>query len=119
MIQSKDDFEFDQMIEPERYELFENPAYRFFFDRRSFMKVFGGGIVLLVPLSRLLAQETQRPAGESGRGQGTQRVPNDIGAWIHVNEDGGITVYTGKVEMGQNIRTSISQAVADELHVPI
>lgn len=119
MIQSKDDFEFDQMIEPERYELFENPAYRFFFDRRSFMKVFGGGIVLLVPLSRLLAQETQRPAGESGRGQGTQRVPNDIGAWIHVNEDGGITVYTGKVEMGQNIRTSLSQAVADELHVPI
>jgi isoquinoline 1-oxidoreductase len=28
-------------------------------------------------------------------------------------------VYTGKVEMGQNIRTSLSQAVSEELRVPI
>src|SRR4029077_10191478 len=30
---------------------------------------------------------------------------------------GGVTVYTGKVEVGQNIRTSLSQAVAEELRV--
>ena len=30
-----------------------------------------------------------------------------------------MTVYTGKVEMGQNIRTSLSQAVSEELCVPI
>src|SRR5207244_12304706 len=34
-------------------------------------------------------------------------------------EDGGVTVYTGKVEMGQNIRTSLTQAVAEELRVPV
>ena len=28
-------------------------------------------------------------------------------------------VYTGKVEIGQNIRTSLAQTVADELHVPM
>src|SRR5207244_13634084 len=35
------------------------------------------------------------------------------------NEDGNVTVMTGKVEVGQNARTSLTQAVADELHVPL
>jgi nicotinate dehydrogenase subunit B len=30
-----------------------------------------------------------------------------------------VTAYTGKVEVGQNIRTSLSQCVAEELHVPV
>src|SRR4030095_1815651 len=42
-----------------------------------------------------------------------------VGAWIHVDENGIITVCTGKVEFGQNARTSLTQAVADELHVPV
>src|SRR5881227_1585166 len=103
-------------IEPERYELFEGPSYNFQFDRRDFIKAFGLGIVFIVPLGRALAQ--QRGQGESGRGGGNERQPKDIGAWIHIDEDGGVSVFTGKVEMGQNIRTSLAQAVADELHVP-
>jgi isoquinoline 1-oxidoreductase len=102
-------------IEVERYELFDAPAYEFLFDRRHFLKGVSAGIILIVPLARLLAQEGQ---GESGRGF-NERLPNDIGAWIHIDESGGITAYTGKVEMGQNIRTSLTQAVAEELHVPV
>ncbi|MGA8525509.1 MAG: molybdopterin cofactor-binding domain-containing protein, partial [Candidatus Sulfotelmatobacter sp.] len=34
-------------------------------------------------------------------------------------ENGIVTVYTGKVEVGQNIRTSLSQAVAEELLVGV
>src|SRR2546430_8173321 len=103
-------------IEPERYELFEGPTYKFTFDRRDFIKAFGLGIVFIVPVTRAIAQ--QRGQGESGRGA-NERLPNDISAWIHVNEDGGITVFTGKVEVGQNTRTTLTQSVADELHVPI
>src|SRR6266478_3963004 len=103
-------------IESERYELFESPNYNFHFARRDFIKAFGLGIVFIVPLTRALAQ--QRGQGESGRG-GNERLPNDLGAWIHIDEDGGVTVFTGKVEVGQNTRTSLTQAVADELHVPI
>jgi isoquinoline 1-oxidoreductase len=106
-------------IEIERYEFDEGAAYRFAFDRREFMKVFGGGIALIIPLSNAFAQEGQSQGGESGRGTTNQRTPNEIGAWIHIDEDGGVGVYTGKVEMGQNIRTSLAQAVAEELRVPV
>ena len=104
-------------IEVERYELFEDAGYHFQFDRRQFMRAFGAGIVLIVPLRRLIAQEGQQR--ESGRGGFNQRMPQDIGAWIHIDEDGRVNVFTGKVEIGQNIRTSLAQAVAEELHVPV
>jgi isoquinoline 1-oxidoreductase len=111
--------DFANFIEVERYEFDEGSPYRFAFDRREFMKVFGGGIALIIPLSNAFAQEGRPQVGESGRGAANQRTPNEIGAWIHIDEDGGITVFTGKVEMGQNIRTSLAQAVAEELRVPV
>ncbi len=113
-----DDLELN--LELERYELFADPIYNFTFNRRQFLKVFSGGIALLVPASNLLAQAVQQEQGESGgRGRFDQRLPNDIGAWIHIEESGTVSVFTGKVELGQNIRTSLAQAVAEELHVPV
>src|SRR5262249_60583526 len=106
-----------EIIESERYELFESPAYQFTFDRRDFIKAFGLGIVFIVPAARAVAQ--QRGQGESGRGGFNDRLPNDIDAWIHIDEKGEVTAFTGKVEVGQNTRTSLVQAVADELHVPV
>ena len=49
-------------------------------------------------------------------GAGGQNPSDEIGAWLHIGEDGRITVYTGKAEVGRNIRTSLTQAVAEELH---
>jgi nicotinate dehydrogenase subunit B len=42
-----------------------------------------------------------------------------VGAWLHVATDGAVTVYTGKVEVGQGIRTSLAQEVAEELRAPL
>jgi len=106
-------------LEAERYELFAGPAYNFDFNRRQFLKAFSGGIALIVPMSNLVAHAFQQEQGESGRGPGNQRIPNDIGAWIHIDESGTVSVFTGKVELGQNIRTSLTQAVAEEMHVPL
>jgi isoquinoline 1-oxidoreductase len=106
-------------LELERYELFEGPAYRFDFNRRQFLKAFSGGIALIVPVSNLVAHTLQQEQGESGRNRSSERVPNDIGAWIHIDESGTVSAFTGKVEIGQNIRTSLAQAVAEELHVPV
>jgi len=47
------------------------------------------------------------------------RLPREIGAWLHIGKDSAVTAYTGKVELGQNIRTSLTQVVAEELHVPL
>jgi len=41
-------------------------------------------------------------------------VPLEIGAWLHIGESDVVTVYTGKVEVGQNARTSLTQAVMEE-----
>lgn len=105
------------LIEPERYELFEAAGYHFHLDRRDFIRTFGLGILFIVPVTRTLAQ--QRDQEESGRGRFNNSLPNDIGAWLHIDEDGVVTVLTGKVEVGQNVRTSLTQAVADEMHVPV
>jgi nicotinate dehydrogenase subunit B len=97
-------------FEPERYELHSAPTYSFIPDRRDFFKLIGGGLVVL------LALRSEAGAQESGGARrGGQSIPQDIGAWMHIGESGTITVYTGKVEMGQNIRTSLAQAVGEEL----
>lgn len=102
-------------IEPERFEFREGPAYHFDLDRRDFLKVLGAGLIVLHLVDRAEAQETGGNRRQ-GAGRGT---PQDIGAWIHIGEDGAITAYTGKAEVGQNIRTSLAQAVAEELRVPL
>src|SRR6185312_14478393 len=80
-------------------------------DRRSFLKVLGGGLTFLLT--------TEADAQESG-GKGHHRrgrpLPENISAWLHIGEDNTITVFTGKVEVGQNARTALTQAVSEELH---
>ncbi len=80
-------------------------------DRRDFLKVLGGGV--LVCLTPTLAW-----AQESGRAFGGHELPKDVSAWIHIAAEGQVRVFTGKVEVGQNIRTSLAQLVAEELRVP-
>src|SRR5262249_39950703 len=99
-------------LEPERYELSEPRRYTFELERREFIRLFGGGLVVIAAASDLLAQE-------SGRAQGRNALPPEISAWVHIDEAGQVRGSTGKVEIGQNIRTSRAQTVADELRVPI
>jgi nicotinate dehydrogenase subunit B len=43
----------------------------------------------------------------------------DLDSWVRVNTDGTITLFTGKVELGQDIKTSVAMIGADELDVPL
>jgi isoquinoline 1-oxidoreductase len=80
--------------------------------RRDFLKTLGGGfLVFLTADHEIEAQESGR------RGGGNHELPGNVAAWLHIAPDGRITAFTGKVEVGQNIRTSLTQAVADELRV--
>ncbi len=104
-------------FEPERYELYAEPRYRFDLDRRDFCKLLGGGVVVCLILNEL--GDNQALAQQPGRGRGQGTASQEMGAWLHISEAGEVTAYTGKVEVGQNIRTSLSQVVAEELRLPV
>jgi nicotinate dehydrogenase subunit B len=102
------------LFEPERYELAGRPSYHFEWSRRQFFKGLGGGILVISVVTDGLALQ------ESGRRRGPdEAMPSEIGAWLHIAEDGTVTVYTGKVEVGQDIRTSLTQVVAEELRLSL
>jgi nicotinate dehydrogenase subunit B len=103
--------------EPERYEFRAPAVHHFELQRRDFFKFLGAGVLVVCALKDLPAQE----AGTRGPGgQGFfEPLPKEISAWLHIGENGAVTVYTGKVEIGQNIRTSLTQAVAEELRYPL
>jgi nicotinate dehydrogenase subunit B len=103
-------------LEPERYELHESPRYHFSLDRRDFLRISAGGIVVALFWTEAAAQE----AGRRGFGRGFGgNMPQELSAWLHIDETGKVTVYSGKVEIGQNIRTSLSQVVAEELRLRV
>ena len=109
-----DDTLHDAELEPERYELWAGDDDFLEPSRRAFFRIVGGGIVVALVLADVLGEATAQ-----GPGGGRGRLPREIGAWLHIGQDGTVTVYTGKVEIGQNIRTSLTQVVAEELHVPL
>jgi isoquinoline 1-oxidoreductase len=104
-------------LEPERYELSAAAVapYHFDLDRREFFKFLGTGVLVVSVLKPAVIAQESGGGARHGRGD----LPKEIAAWLHIGENGKVTVYTGKVEVGQNIRTSLSQAVAEELRVPI
>jgi isoquinoline 1-oxidoreductase len=82
--------------------------------RREFLKRLGGGIFIFVTLGELVtAQEAGRQRG------GRQGLPSDFNAFLRIGEDGRVTGFTGKIEMGQGPITSLAQTLAEELETPL
>src|SRR5579871_4765960 len=108
----------DFPCEPERYELYADPLWSQELSRREFFRIVGAGLVVALLLEEA-ADAQQPPGGGRRRGFGGGALPQEIGAWLHIGEDSAVTVYTGKVEIGQNIRTSLTQVVAEELRLPV
>ena len=83
-------------------------------ERREFLKLLGGGIVVLFPVAD--------PRGwlSSSRAQQSRReLPDDFNALLRIGEDGMVSCLTGKIEMGQGIITSLAQMLADESEVSL
>ena len=47
-----------------------------------------------------------------------QQNPN-LDSWVRINTDGTVTLFTGKVEFGQGIKTALAQIGAEELDVSL
>ena len=92
-------------------ETAESVEFCFSMNRRDFVHILGAGLLIAVHPNSLLAQSR---GGRSAQGGSRNAL-----ARIHIAETGIITVLTGKIEMGQGARTELSQAAAEELHVPV
>lgn len=80
--------------------------------RRDFFKIIGGGIIVYF-IPREVA--TFSPSAAQQR----RGLPSDYNAFLSIGEDGTVSCYTGKIEMGQGVITSLPQMMADELNVPV
>ena len=79
-------------------------------NRREFLKrigVLGGGVIVYFSYGAPLAKARSPRGG----------VP-DFNSFLRVGSDGRIACYTGKIEMGQGVITSLAQMAADELNAP-
>jgi CO/xanthine dehydrogenase Mo-binding subunit len=97
-------------VEEERPHDIARQVRVFALDRRNFLRLCGGGLLVCLANGPTLAQE-------SGGWWGRHPLPEQISAWLHIDAHSKVTVFTGKVEVGQNIRTSLAQSVAEELRV--
>lgn len=86
--------------------------------RREFLTMLGGGL-LVVLVTRDALAAPGLGARLTGAAPGAPQIPDAVSAWLHIDENGDVTVFTGKVEFGQGIRTSLAQEVAEELRVPL
>lgn len=73
-------------------------------DRREFIKLFGGGIVIFFSAGFPLSAQRRE-------------YPEDVNAYLHILENGQVNCFTGKIEMGQGINTALAQICAEQLEV--
>jgi nicotinate dehydrogenase subunit B len=87
-------------------------------DRRPSRRAVLAGGALVVSFSLL-----PRRAASQADGEAPPKLPGDLAkypmldAWIRIDADGTITVFTGKAELGQGIKTALIQIAAEELIV--
>jgi isoquinoline 1-oxidoreductase len=97
-----------ELAEPDRFELREAPPYRFSWTRRGFLGKVGAGLVVASTLDSDVSEAEEN-----------DEIGPPIGARLHIGEDGVVTVFSSKVEVGQGSRTQLGQAAAEELHLPL
>ncbi len=75
----------------------------------------GGAVIVSFALTRHGLAQDAAPA--------KTKLPGDLSkapmldSWIGIDAQGGITVFTGKAELGQGIKTALLQCAAEELKV--
>lgn len=75
--------------------------------RRQFFGIATGGIAVLIGSRAFDAVAAERRFS----------YPTDPNAYLLIGDDGRVTVFTGKIEMGQGVVTSLAQMAAEELGV--
>lgn len=76
--------------------------------RREFIKKLGTGLFIIFAI---------KPFGLMAEEEEDKVKREDFNLYLRIREDGRVECYTGKIEMGQGVITSLAQALAEELYV--
>lgn len=71
-----------------------------------------------IPVEEKLRLETVESTGSEPSIGSLQNTPA-LDSWIRINTDGTVTLFTGKVELGQGLRTSLAMVGAEELDIAL
>jgi len=86
--------------------------------RRMFLATGGAVVVSFALIPKVLLAQGAKPAA-----QAQPKLPGSLDkapyldAWIGIDGNGTVTVFTGKAELGQGIKTALIQCAAEELDV--
>jgi len=80
------------------------------FSRRDFLRMTGSGIFIFF---------SEATFGTGNLQQRGRAYPTDFNAYLKIAEDGRVSVFCSKIEMGQGIITSMAQMLAEELDVAL
>src|SRR5213594_4122490 len=82
--------------------------------RRDFLKT-GSALVISFSLAPELSFGQAKPAPLPGSLNNNRMLDS----WLRVDADGTVTIFSGKIELGQGIGTALTQIAADELDVDL
>jgi nicotinate dehydrogenase subunit B len=86
-------------------------------DRRRVL-AGGGALIVSFSLSGALAQQQGAPVpAPAASPPGSLKTSPYLDAWIRIDANGSIEVFTGKAELGQGFKTAFQQIAAEELDV--
>jgi nicotinate dehydrogenase subunit B len=86
-------------------------------DRRRVL-AGGGALIVSFSLSGALAQQQNAPAvAPAPSPPGSLKNSPYLDAWLRIDANGSIEVFTGKAELGQGFKTAFQQIAAEELDV--
>src|SRR5205807_4390033 len=82
--------------------------------RREFVKDTGGLLIGFSLADGAVLPQVLAAAAETA----ATPSPNRLDAWLRIDRDGNVHVFTGKAEIGMGVETGFTQIVAEELDVP-
>ncbi len=89
----------------------QEPRSSFLLTRRDFIKITGSGIFIFFTVGKIDVLAQRRGFGSS--------YPTDFNAYLRIGKDGRVACFSGKIEMGQGVITSLAQMLAEELDVAL
>src|SRR5690349_15902029 len=82
--------------------------------RREFVKETGALVVGFNLFGSALLGKAQDAMAPSSNGS---PLPTALDSWLRIDQNGTVTVFTSKVDLGTGVLTALSQVMAEELDV--